>query len=95
MTNADSDRYVVARVRENETRSLPPYVCVPSASIRGGGSDADTGAAYLGAAYNPYGVNPKDGPRTLQLPNELTLERLENRKVLLATFDEHGFTSYF
>lgn len=78
---------IVAKSREKETRSLPPYVCVPSTSIRGGGSDADTGAAYLGAAYNPYGVNPKDGPRTLQVPNELTRERLQNRKELLTTFD--------
>jgi uncharacterized protein (DUF1501 family) len=77
---------VVAKVRENEARSLPPYVCVPSIDIRGGGS-GDTGAAYLGAAYNPYGVHPKDGPKTLQLPSELTAERLQNRKNLLATFD--------
>jgi hypothetical protein len=78
---------VVAKCRENEARSLPPYVCVPGTDIRGGGNAADTGAAYLGAAYNPYGVNPKDGPRSLQLPGELTPERLENRKALLATFD--------
>jgi hypothetical protein len=78
---------VVAKVREKEARSLPPYVCVPSADVRGGGNGADTGAAYLGAAYNPYGVNPKDGPKSLQLPSELTLKRLENRKALLATFD--------
>lgn len=78
---------VVARVRENEARSLPSYVCVPSADIRGGGNGGDTGAAYLGAAYNPYGVSPKDGPKALQLPNELSLQRLQNRKALLATFD--------
>jgi hypothetical protein len=78
---------VVAKSREKEPRSLPPYVCVPSTDIRGGGNGADTGAAYLGAAYNPYGVNPKDGPKTLQLPDELTLQRLQNRKALLATFD--------
>src|SRR5205823_2260207 len=77
---------VIAKRGEKETRSLPPYVCVPSTSIRGG-SDADTGAASLGAVYNPYGVNPKDGPKALQLPGDLTLARLQNRKALLATFD--------
>src|SRR6185369_4465677 len=44
---------VVAKVRESEARSLPSYVCVPGADIRGGGNGGDTGAAYLGAAYNP------------------------------------------
>src|SRR5262249_13882577 len=78
---------VVAKVREHEARSLPPYVCVPSADIRGGGNGADTGAAYLGTAYNPYGVSPKDGPKNLQMPGELTLQRLQNRKTLLATLD--------
>jgi hypothetical protein len=78
---------VVARVREKEARSLPPYVCVPSADIRGGGNAADTGAAYLGAAFNPYGLNPKDGPKTLQLPDGLTPRRLDNRKELLGKFD--------
>lgn len=77
---------VVAKVRENEPRSLPPYVCVPTVGIRGNSGD-ETGAAYLGAAYNPYGVHPKDGPATLQLPNELTVERLHNRRTLLTTFD--------
>jgi hypothetical protein len=78
---------VVARVRDGERRSLPPYVCVPATDIRGGGNAADTGAAYLGAAYNPYGAHPKDGPRALQVPTELTPERLQNRQALLATFD--------
>lgn len=78
---------IVAKVREHEARQLPPYVCVPRPDIRGGGNSGDTGAAYLGPAYNPYGVHPKDGPKTLQLPNELTLQRLQNRKALLATFD--------
>src|SRR5262249_49386358 len=60
---------VVARMREKERHSLPPYVCVPTVSIRGGGGN-ESGAAYLGAAYNPYGVNPKDGARSLELPAE-------------------------
>src|SRR5262249_16540075 len=43
--------------------------------------------AYLGAAYNPYGVNPKEGVKSLELPAELSLRRLDNRKALLSAFD--------
>ncbi len=77
---------VVAKVRENERRSLPAYVSVPNTSLRGAGGN-ESGAAYLGAAYNPYGVNPKDGAKGLELPSELSLRRLENRKALLSSFD--------
>jgi hypothetical protein len=77
---------VVARVRENARRSLPSYVCVPGVSIRGAGG-GESGAAYLGAAYNPYGVNPREGAKGLELPSELNVRRLENRKALLSAFD--------
>jgi uncharacterized protein (DUF1501 family) len=76
----------VAKAREGQARRLPPYVCVPSTDIRGAGS-GESGAAYLGAAYNPFGVNPKDGAKTLELPGDLTLQRLQNRKEVLARFD--------
>src|SRR5262249_24626479 len=39
------------------------------------------------AAYNPYGVNPKEGVKGLELPGELSLRRLDNRKALLSAFD--------
>jgi hypothetical protein len=77
---------VVARMREKARRSLPHYVSVPSVSIRGAGG-GESGAAYLGAAYNPYGVNPREGARGLELPSELSLRRLDNRKELLSAFD--------
>jgi uncharacterized protein (DUF1501 family) len=77
---------VVSKWREAEERRLPNYVCVPSVGIRDGGYD-HSGAAYLGPAYNPYGVNPKTGPSGLELPVEISPRRLQNRRNLLATFD--------
>lgn len=78
---------VVAKVREGERRTLPGYVCVPDVGIRDAGFH-ESGAAFLGAAYNPYGVDPRQGAKSLVLPNELTARRLENRKALLASFDK-------
>jgi Protein of unknown function (DUF1501) len=77
---------IVARMREQERHSLPPYVCVPSVSVRGQGG-GESGAAYLGAAYDPYGVDPVRGAASLQLPRELSARRLKNRKELLSAFD--------
>jgi hypothetical protein len=77
---------VVARMREQERRSVPPYICVPDVGIRSQGT-SESGAAYLGAAYNPYGANPARGAASLELPRELSARRLENRKALLAAFD--------
>jgi hypothetical protein len=65
---------VVAKWREAEARRLPNYVCVPKVGIRDGGYD-HTGAAYLGPAYNPYGVDPKEGPGGLELPVEIDPRR--------------------
>jgi len=77
---------IVAKWREDEQRRLPNYVCVPRVGIRDGGFD-HSGSAYLGPAYNPYGVDPKQGPDSLELPLELSPRRLQNRRKLLSTFD--------
>ena len=77
---------IVAKWRESEQRRLPNYVCVPRVGIRDGGFD-HSGAAYLGPAYNPYGVDPKQGPGGLELPIEINPRRLQNRRKLLSTFD--------
>lgn len=77
---------IVAKWREAQRRRLPNYVCVPKVGIRDGGFD-HSGAAYLGPAYNPYGVNPKEGPGGLELPVEINPRRIQNRRKLLATFD--------
>lgn len=78
---------IVAKWREKELRTLPSYVCVPRVGIRDGGYD-HSGAAYLGPAYNPYGVDPKKGPEGLELPVEIDLRRLQNRRTLLRKFDK-------
>jgi uncharacterized protein (DUF1501 family) len=74
----------VARVRENERGKLPHYVCVPTVGVFKGEVG---GGAYLGTAYEPFGANPVDGPKAVQVPGELTAERLQNRKALLSSVD--------
>jgi hypothetical protein len=81
---------IVAKVRESERRNLPHYVCIPSDSVRGGNGTSETGAAYLGAAYNPFGASPSDGPKSLMVPPELTPQRLDNRRALLTALDRLG-----
>ena len=67
---------------------LPPYICVPSAN----GEFLGTG--YLSAAYGPFSVGgePNDQGfqvRDLNLPGDVTPERMERRKTLLAAVDDH------
>ena len=74
----------VAKVREDDRRKLPHYVSVPAVGIFKG---EPGGGAYLGTAYEPFGVSPVDGPKAVQVPGELTAERLLNRKSLLGSVD--------
>ena len=75
----------VAKVREDARGKLPHYVSVPAVGIFKGETG---GGAYLGTAYEPFGVNPIDGPKAVQVPGELTAERLLNRKALLSSVDK-------
>lgn len=75
---------VVAKVREQERRGLPHYVCVPSSSIFKGDVG---GGVYLGSAYDPFAANPGDGAGALIPPAELSLPRLQNRRTLLSALD--------
>jgi hypothetical protein len=75
---------VVAKVREGQSRSLPHYACIPVAGVFKGEVG---GGAYLGTAYDPFAANPTDGPKAVQVPTELTAERLQNRKALLGSLD--------
>ncbi|MBI3874920.1 MAG: DUF1501 domain-containing protein [Verrucomicrobia bacterium] len=64
---------------------FPAYACVPRAP-------KSSAAAYLGVAYNPFETqgdpNSSDFKvRNLKLPNGITLERLQQRRELLKTFD--------
>jgi uncharacterized protein (DUF1501 family) len=76
---------IIAKVRESQRRNLPHNVNIPTAGIFKGGDIG--GGAYLGTAYDPFAANPVDGPMALQVPGELTAERLRNRKSLLTSLD--------
>jgi hypothetical protein len=72
-------------------KGVPPYVSFQD--LRNGTAG---GAGYLGAAYNPFGVEGGGGKggnmrvRGITLPQGFTLEELEKRDKLLAGFDK-GF----
>ena len=75
---------IVAKVRETKRRSLPHYACIPVAGVFKGEVG---GGAYLGTAYDPFAASPTEGPKAVQLPGELNVERLQNRQSLLAALD--------
>ena len=78
--------------------ALPGYVAIPELATRSNGDNPrgmfvcrGDRAGFLGARYDPLGIN--GDPRTLDnmpatvRPNEVTLERLERRQSLLAAMD--------
>jgi hypothetical protein len=76
---------VTSRMRGANRPGLPAYVTVP-------GNPPAAGAAYLGAAYNPFMVgsdpnNANFSVRDLQAPKRIEAARLLKRRELLATFD--------
>jgi hypothetical protein len=70
---------VVSKLRQNSTSDIPPFV-----SLRG--MQIGTEPGYLGIAHRPF---TPDGPgvRNLQLASGVTMDRLDDRKSLLASFD--------
>lgn len=76
---------VAARVCGPRVAGLPAYVSIPRRQLLGG-------AAYLGAAYNPFTTesdpNARDyAVRNLTFPGGLDAERLDDRRGLLAQLD--------
>jgi uncharacterized protein (DUF1501 family) len=75
---------IVARLRGANRPGVPPYVALPRAPSLGQ-------AAYLGPGYNPFSVDgdPTTGAkvRDLDRPPGLYLERLDDRRDLLARLD--------
>ena len=76
---------IVAKEMGPRRAGFPAYCTVPR-------SPKSTAAAYLGVAYNPFETqgdpNSTDFQvRNLKLPNGISLERLQQRRELLATFD--------
>lgn len=63
--------------------ALPPYV---SLMYEPPGLYDNEGPVYLGAAYRPFAPR-SEGLANLQLPKEISLERLSDRRHLLRAFD--------
>ncbi len=79
---------VVAKLQGANGPGVPPYVAMSGGAAFGG---LFQGGAYLGPGYNPFQL---DGDptgdlkvRNLQPPEGLTLDRLEDRRGLLAALD--------
>lgn len=83
---------IISRIKGANAPGVPPFVAVPYAmtvGIRPG----YLSATYLGVAYNPYDVNsdpnsPNFQVRNLNLPSGVTVERLQDRRTLLASLDK-------
>jgi len=79
---------VVAKLRGANAPGVPPYVAMSGGAAFGG---LFQGGSYLGPGYNPFNID--DDPtgdmkvRNLAPPSGLTLDRLEDRKTLLARLD--------
>ena len=79
---------VVAKIRGANGSGVPPYVAMSGGAAFGG---LFQGGSYLGPGYNPFNLD--DDPtgdvkvRNLAPPSGLTLDRLEDRKGLLARLD--------
>jgi hypothetical protein len=82
---------VVARVRSGQGR-LPPFLVVGGRLHQGKKSITGEGGGTLGGLYDPFRLeyDPAHGTRVpaLELPPDLTPERLGDRRLLLETFDD-------
>src|SRR5262249_19020029 len=73
---------VVSRVR-GPGNGMPTYV-----SLSGGGAASDrVGPGYLGTAHRAFNAREGVGLDNLRLHKEIGLDRLEDRKSLLQSFD--------
>ncbi|MBL8826465.1 MAG: DUF1501 domain-containing protein [Planctomycetaceae bacterium] len=83
----------VARLRGPNRPGMPPYVAVPH--LRGGTDNFFHYATYLGPGVNPLSVEsdpntPEFKVKDLSLFADLTLERLEDRRLLRTTLGDLG-----
>lgn len=77
---------IVARLREEQSKTIPPYVSISN------GDRGYMGAAYLGVAYDPFRVSSDPNSASfavenLKLASSLSIARLDNRRKLLAGLD--------
>lgn len=78
---------VAARVRGANVPGMPAYVSIPRKQLLGG-------AAYLGAAYNPFTTEADPNAKNfkvqnLAFPGGLDAERLDDRRGLLSQLDRY------
>jgi hypothetical protein len=71
---------VMSRLRGGESNDTPPFV-----SLRGMSRGTEPG--YLGVAHRPF-TPSGPGIRNLTLPGGVNVDRMEDRKGLLASFDD-------
>lgn len=84
---------VVSKVRSVAGGDVPPYVNVDNLHLlRPSLNDDPETAAYLGRAHEPFRMNGP-GLENLSLADGVTLDRLQERKTLLRSFDslQRGF----
>jgi hypothetical protein len=82
---------ITSKIRGARLPGMPAYVSVPVASSIGL-RPGYFGANYLGMSHNPFETNgdpnhPNFTVDNIQLANAMTVERLEDRRGLLAHFD--------
>lgn len=80
----------VAHLRKSNMPGMPPYVGVPH--LRGGTDNLFHYASYLGRGADPFIVNsdPNEaswGVKNLTLSDKLTLDRITDRRSLMASLD--------
>jgi hypothetical protein len=85
----------VVAARLGARHGLPAFVMAPEAMQPNGPERAGQFAGFLGAAFDPYRVNsdpnlPDYSPGVLELPPELTAQRLAERRTLLADLERAG-----
>jgi uncharacterized protein (DUF1501 family) len=71
---------VVSKLRSDSSSAVPPFV-----SLRGMSRGTEPG--YLGIAHRPFTPSGQ-GNSNLRMANGVTVERLEDRKTLLDSFDD-------
>lgn len=80
-----------ARLRGPVQAGMPAYAAVPH--LRGGTDNLFHYSAYLGGGFDPFNVNSdpneaKFAVRNLTLPGDLPLERVADRRALMASLDQ-------
>jgi hypothetical protein len=79
---------VVSRLRPANGTNLPPYVSLDMSTMpHGYRRPLDLEPAFLGQAHQPFDPSAPGGLANLKLPEGVSLDRLGDRKKLLASFD--------